>query len=273
MHECPRHAAPTALAPFFFLHIPKSAGTSVRGVLDADAKRLGLSSFIPCLSGLRCAWFERDEVDEGCRWGANTHAMACSFPDRASHAAIVAGHFGSSLRDTLAPNGSQCITLLRHPLDRLISCYQFFVRKPGAPPFTALSLAEQVNVATGSCGGNLSVTYLGGGEYDPRGGVGRKLTPRGGSLAAATDLLQSCTVGLVERWDESPQTFAPATSSSMYPPLPRAGTLLLDMAGRCRSSRQRTRGPPSARRQRTRATGWRAGTRGTAASSTRGGGG
>ena len=165
---CARHVAPSASTPFFFLHIPKSAGTSVRTVLAHDATRLGLSSFIPCHNGLRCAWFERDKVSEDCRWGASSHAMACQFPDRASHAAIVAGHFGASLRAALAPRESSCMTLLRHPLDRLISCYQFFVRKPGAPPFSALSLPEQVGVATQSCGGNLSVVYLGGALIEPR---------------------------------------------------------------------------------------------------------
>lgn len=166
--------------------------------------------------------------------------MACSYPFLASCSAIYAGHFGVSLVDALVgagdvgqcrlpePSGAapretiaaaprkariSCIINVRHPLERLISCHEFFLRKPGGPSFHSLTLRKQLRVV-GECGGNTTVAYYGGGEYDPRGqhplGHVVKLLPRGGSLERAMASINACVVGVVERWDESLRIFQEA---------------------------------------------------------------
>ena len=43
--------------PFFFFHIPKVGGTSLRKQLVSDAKRLRREVFSPCFGGLPCSWW------------------------------------------------------------------------------------------------------------------------------------------------------------------------------------------------------------------------
>ena len=93
---------------------------------------------------------------------------------------------------------------MREPLDRLISAYtDFDPRAAAGTPFEALSPEEQDAVAH-ELGGNVSLAYLGDGAYDPQDvATHSKLPPHGGDLARATSVLQHCSIGIFERWEDS----------------------------------------------------------------------
>ena len=234
--ECPEQqtaraaepSLPGPQHPFFFFHIPKVGGTSLRKQLASDAKRLRRELFAPCFGGLPCSWWSEPRQPD-CSFGESSNAMACAHSQNASNAAIFAGHFGTklvgSLRDgwkatrnasgesEIAWQGScnalralscaNCLVMLRDPIDRLIDAYTFFDERSATLPFEQLS-AEELVQAVRSYGANVTLAYLGDGEYDPQDVVTHsKLAPNGGDMSVALATIDHCSLGIFERWEDS----------------------------------------------------------------------
>ncbi len=155
--------------------------------------------------------------------------MACAHSLNASRASIFAGHFGTklvaSLRDgwkatqgvaegtqtawqdsctaTSALSCANCLVMLRDPIDRLIDAYTFFDERSAEVPFEQLAVAELVE-AVGSYGANVTLAYLGDGEYDPQDVTTHtKLPPSGGDMSVAMGTISHCSLGIFERWEDS----------------------------------------------------------------------
>ena len=103
---------PTSLRPFLFLHLEKTAGSTVRRDVVASAKRLGIPFFVPCYDAdgiyredIRCYAFDLRNAST-----LNGGARA--------DLAVMAGHFQWSVTET-----PHCLTMVRHPVDRAISLY------------------------------------------------------------------------------------------------------------------------------------------------------
>jgi hypothetical protein len=240
-HECPEQQQPGSAAeeslpgsgssqrPFFFFHIPKVGGTSLRKQLVSDAKRLRRDVFSPCFGGLPCSWWSEPRQPD-CSFGEESNAMACAHSQNASRAAIFAGHFGTklvaSLRDgwkaaaQSLPDGSQtawqdactassalscanCLVMLRDPIDRLIDAYTFFDERSASLPFEQLPVGDLVK-AVDNYGANVTLAYLGDGEYDPQDVTTHtKLPPSGGDMSVALATISHCSLGIFERWEDS----------------------------------------------------------------------
>ncbi|KAL1530846.1 hypothetical protein AB1Y20_001741 [Prymnesium parvum] len=152
--SCQKYPPPTLASPFFFFHLPKAGGTSLRTIIARDARRLNVTPFIPCKHGLKCAWFLNDTVNtRTCPWNASSHPMACMYPKIVQCSAILGGHFGVSFANSLVRAGDvggcrgprwqlpravgtrqvhravettpsiSCIMNFRHPVERLLSCH------------------------------------------------------------------------------------------------------------------------------------------------------
>ena len=216
LHECVEHPQPNGSAPLFFLHLPKTGGTTIRHQLVRDARSLKLTHFAPCHNGVACSWWSarfgtdnatRRRLWRKCPWNSREHPMPCLHPKVAQSSAVVAGHFGVSLMDTLAPPRAgarrNCLVAVRHPLERLLSCHAFFHRSSGGQ-FTSLSLKQQ-RALLSACGGNAMTAYYGGGSYDSVSAADNytKLPPSGGTVARAERTVDECFVVLMERWSES----------------------------------------------------------------------
>lgn len=235
--ECPEQlhdsaaeqSLPSPQRPFFFFHIPKVGGTSLRKQLVSDAKRLRRELFAPCFGMLPCSWWSEPSQPD-CSFGEESNAMACAHSQNASHAAIFAGHFGTklvaSLRDgwsatrnasegyqtavwqdscsaTRALSCANCLVMLRDPIDRLIDAYTFFDERSATLPFEQLLVGDLVE-AVRSYGANVTLAYLGDGEYDPQDVTTHtKLPPRGGDMSAALATIEHCSLGIFERWEDS----------------------------------------------------------------------
>lgn len=226
---------PRQRRPFFFFHVPKVGGSSLRTVLLEDAGRNQQQIFAPCFNGVGCAWDE-DEATlpnsslRHCPYGAGAadHAMACLHPAETACSSIFAGHFGTKLVQDMAQVGPhkhydcdkqpdweacsdplqciECVVVMREPLDRLISAYTALDPRAVYTPHTRfedLTEEEQDEVAR-VLGGNVSLAYLGEGAYDPQEVASRKrLPPSGGSMDRARATLQHCSIGIFERWNDS----------------------------------------------------------------------
>lgn len=102
----------------YYLHIPKSAGTSVRRVFSK---------------------IYHDKLIEV--YGPEANYAACR-PD-----SVLFGHFGFSLHKCLHDKEPSYMTLLRNPVDRVVSWYKHQARNPGSPFYEpirqgSLSLAD-----------------------------------------------------------------------------------------------------------------------------------
>jgi len=219
-----RQTPPSAERPFFFFHVPKVGGSTLRAQLSEDARRLQLPQLVPCFEGVKCGWWnEHQNISPSCAYGQGSHALACAYSEQTAGASIVAGHFGTTLvdavhaqRQVLPEAGSQtackasepltcvsCLVMLREPLDRLIAAYSYFDKRAMMTPFQQLSLTDMLGVVD-QYGANVSLAYLGGGEYDPMDVATRaKQPPRGGSMQKALATLDHCSLGIMERWQES----------------------------------------------------------------------
>ncbi|MFN7990187.1 MAG: hypothetical protein U0529_22135 [Thermoanaerobaculia bacterium] len=174
--------------PVLFVHIPKTAGTSVRTLVGrAGAGRT---------------------VDMPLRAGERARVAA-----RIGAADVVMGHVGYGLRASF-PTPPFVFTFLRDPIDRSLSNFSFLQQRRPAPgvaedesDFAAAegkSLAAFLRDEPAAASrhlGNLHVWFLTRDGIDARGdlrGLGRD------DLSAATGNLEKCdVVGLAERMTES----------------------------------------------------------------------
>lgn len=182
---------------------------------------------------------------EACAWGAGpeAHAMACLHVADVACASIVAGHFGTQLVEDIAQADmaageshcadlqkedsrlastrastswdvcgdplqcTECLVVMREPIDRLIAAYTDFDDGALDRPFDTLSTAEMRHIALEY--GNVALAYLGNGAYDPQNVQNNsKLSPSGGDMEVAKSTLRHCSIGIFDRWEESQQLWA-----------------------------------------------------------------
>lgn len=107
---------PSPIRPFVFLHIEKTAGTSLREHLYDAAVANGIVPLIPCHGGIHCVAVDVKDI--------NTTNVDLE------NASVIAGHFSwgvwnqlPSYRPTNPDSPPPCLVMGRHPVDRAISYY------------------------------------------------------------------------------------------------------------------------------------------------------
>ena len=169
------------LRPLAFLHLPKTAGTTLKDVIEAvyGADRV---AFLKVGRGELEAFAGRPDAE---RRGFD----------------VVAGHLRWDETGVLP--GARVITMLREPIDRLISFYHYAAKTPGTELHEAigrgLSFEDMARGGMLTVVGNQMVGML----RDPG------ATALGPAVASAKRNLESCAAfGLTERFDESVAVFA-----------------------------------------------------------------
>ena len=165
--------------PIVFIHLPKTAGMTLRGVLE----RVYEGHPIAFLGNLS-------------KGGELAEFAAMPEADRRAHA-LVAGHFPWGAQAVLP--GARTITVLRDPVERLISVYAYNKRAPNALHHKAinegdLSLADCVESGLLRGEYNLQTNML----RDARAKTAEQ------ALASAKRNIRACAAfGLVERFDDT----------------------------------------------------------------------
>jgi len=226
----PVQRIPTPSRPFVFLHVEKTAGTSLREHLYEAATMNGLDALIPCHGGIHCVAINIKDV--------NTSKV------NLNNISVVAGHFSWGVWDALPSFNSSgdagdvsppCLVMGRHPVDRAISFY--YQRCYGSPSCVGykrrindLSPEELKNVALVEREGkykedNVTMIILDEGMSDAtcRALLNQKATA--GKIVGKDEIvvppmlsedasdfaktrLRKCVVGLVERMDETRRVVA-----------------------------------------------------------------
>lgn len=159
----------------FFVHIPKTAGLTMLGILrDAYPPDSILS-----LRG----------VEESKR-----PALLAAAPKRIR---VVAGHVHSNYTRHL-PGRCRIFTMLREPIDRVLSLYYFVAREKGMGSHDAVVRGEMTIVEMARRNGSMQARYVAG--YDPTAAVSDDQL-----LGEAKTVLaeKMAAFGLTERFDES----------------------------------------------------------------------
>jgi hypothetical protein len=94
--------------PLYFLHIPKTAGTTVSVYLESG--------------------FQREEICPAPSWAELLRLPSAEM----SGYRLYCGHFGAMLLDLL-PTRPAVVTMLRDPVDRLVSYWSYVLRHPSHP--------------------------------------------------------------------------------------------------------------------------------------------
>ncbi len=173
----PSDAGP--IRPIVFLHLPKTAGMTLRGVLE----HVYAGHPIAFLGNL-------SKGGELAEFAARPEA------DRRAHA-LVAGHFPWGSQVVLP--GARTITVLRDPVERLISVYAYNKRAPNALHHHAIN---EGNLSLADC----VESGLLKGEYNLQTNMLRdkRATTPDQALASAKRNIRACAAfGLVERFDET----------------------------------------------------------------------
>jgi Sulfotransferase family len=128
----------------YYLHIPKSAGTSVRSLF----RRVYGANLVEVYQRIDAAYVR--SLDAVCR------------PE-----SVLFGHFSFSLHLLLGDPEPSYMTILRHPIDRVISWYRAALRDPSSEHFARierdrLTLAEAVELGIAAETNNHSVRVLSG---------------------------------------------------------------------------------------------------------------
>jgi hypothetical protein len=98
-----------------FIHIPKTAGSTLRRILERQYP----SDAIYGVDGFHLQ-------DSWARLGSLAEAVR-------SRLGVVLGHMPFGIHEALQPRRCSYITLLRHPVDRLLSHYSYVARTPQSP--------------------------------------------------------------------------------------------------------------------------------------------
>lgn len=153
----PRQWFPTPQRPFVFLHMEKCAGTTVRALVDASARRWGLDAVIPCYSNMSCFVFDLPAHKPASLGPAerlpSTEAALFFIKRDLSQVSIVAGHFQWGVWQTLPSCGAgapavdvDCavagFVMMRHPVERVVSQYYERVYSTATSPHHHVHLNE-----------------------------------------------------------------------------------------------------------------------------------
>jgi hypothetical protein len=153
----PRQWFPTPQRPFVFLHMEKCAGTTVRALVDASARRWGLDAIVPCYSNLSCFVFDLPTHQPASLGPAERLPLpetALFYVKRdLSQVSIVAGHFQWGVWQTLPSCGAgaaacneDCavagFVMMRHPVERVMSQYYERIYSTATSPHFNVPLNE-----------------------------------------------------------------------------------------------------------------------------------
>jgi hypothetical protein len=176
--------SPGPASPLVFVHIPKTAGTSLRAAIE---QIYGRKSVYVCSNFKDLERFETMSPDQRARYR------------------VLSGHvpFGAH---SLFPSPALTITFLRDPVERILSLYSYMRSEPThplyerarAPDFTLRALFEELRLPQVNNG---QVRFLAGLEAStaPFGACDRTALD-----AAKHNLAKGCVAfGLVERFEES----------------------------------------------------------------------
>jgi hypothetical protein len=178
-------------ASIIFLHIPKAAGSTLNTIID---RQYGKESIFSIYG------FERSERE------AKSIEQFKALPEmRRSKVKLLRGHIGFGLHEYL-PQPSTYITLLRDPIDRVISLYRYILRRPEHPLYNPiktnnLSLEEFVS------SGIAPIAY--NGQTKIIAGVKKASTEYGDFSSTLLEVAKKniqehfAVVGLTEKFDES----------------------------------------------------------------------
>jgi hypothetical protein len=169
-----------------FLHLPKTAGSTLTTVLRWQSRRFGPEGMLR-LTSVEEGFAELDRLS----------------PEQLIRLRVLMGHFPYGVHEHL-PMPSRYITMIRDPVKRVVSVYRFVLSRPAHPVHgivtsSSMTLDEYVTsgVHSRQVENALTRQLAGIAEEDDE-----ELTDR--HLQAATANLQSfLAVGLTERFDES----------------------------------------------------------------------
>ena len=171
--------------PIVFLHIPKAAGSTLQAILRRTYRARPTVHF----NGAP------DEID-----------IFSSLPEAHRHGVdVVAGHVHVGIHRLLRP-GARQLTMLRHPVDRVVSHYHYVLRNPAHVEHrhvagAGLSLGRYVETTGSRMLDNDQVRWLNETPHQdvPFGAVDRAMLDR--ARRALDDEIEG--VGVAERFDDS----------------------------------------------------------------------
>ncbi len=166
-----------------FLHIPKSAGTTLGRIIEWEYPPLRIFSVDP-------SFF---------RW---SYRKLLSWPaSRLARMLVFKGHMPFGLHERL-PQRSTYITVLRDPIDREISAYYYALSRPVLPKHRMTKRLKLKDYMRVNPHANLQTKMLAGQDesYDFLGG---ECTPEMLETAKQNLATRFSLVGLTERFDES----------------------------------------------------------------------
>lgn len=159
----------------FFVHIPKTAGTTLLHIIEEQYSAAAtLSSRGVALSGRR--------------------ALLEAMPD---HIRVVAGHFHFGMR-RFFPRPCRAFTMLRDPVDRLLSAYYFIARSAEKPNHQALRRGELTMEKLARRQGAVQARFIAG--YGPMEEVAPEVLLREAKENLASNM---AAFGLTEHFDAS----------------------------------------------------------------------
>jgi hypothetical protein len=180
-----------------FVHIPKTAGTTLNSILAHqyapddlhEVMMRGMSWIAPAPRLLPKPLLSFSKI-----------RRLKSALRRPRKPRVIHGHFDLSLM-TLLPQGARCFTLLRDPVERAISHYYHY-RRMSRDPIHALAMKSTLREWVSACGlvemDNGQTRRLAGEMSLPCGRVTPALLER-----AKANLARFAVVGLTERFEES----------------------------------------------------------------------
>lgn len=176
-----------------FIHMPKSGGVSVRTALHRQYRR-------SATVWLRDPWEHPDQAEQ----------VKNRLSRHGSDVALVHGHlpFG---HEALQGRDVRYFTMLRNPIDRVVSIYQFILGKPGHPRHAhvaPMSLEEFAFDETFADLDNGQTRLLAGGDLVAAGGRQHRDVTKADLQRAARNLDQLAAIGLTSEFDESLAAFS-----------------------------------------------------------------